>query len=719
MTSDDAALRLVALKQWRSGLLKSGVKESSLPLIEDLSAIAGAPRMDRALMDALPLKHRSSAIKFAPELMSAMRAAANASVSASAGSAGSFTARTEQPAARDGHRDPKATQVQARIGAPNKSASQSPRKAPDRAPTVSPAPLLTGSRPRPGVPEDGGDLGTVVVPATPEQFFAPYNEFAGPANALYEPAITAQDNGSLQVAWVETDDGSEVHIFRVVTSEDWAPYSPESGEVIAVTSGTEVHDVRPLLGALRFIQVWVNVGVDDAAARRSQPSLLAAGIAIAQPRDVVMREDHGTVVGTWQVPPGVSRVDIYRLPAAAAAAGELTGYAPYLLNGDRDDATSGYHDSTCQPGVDYEYRLYAVANHAETEYRSDPVVRQVSVSANLSPVDNLVITGRSNENKAVVDLEWNDPGQGDIWLYRTAKAPTLGSGDDDIPVSALPQAGLQDVDRLRFSARVDGERRSVHGVPWPHDWGRFHLTPVTVDGDVARIGATRTLTRTGDIQDAHLVQRVTWQLLTFSWPDFASEVQVFTTPTGAPVPIAGQSEPLARLDRVTYEAHGGWRLKLRDQWQGCDVHLIPVSFYERASEHGRPMTLHYPGLVRVSYDIIRTAEATRWQGLRRIHDKPSIALDFQCDQLQPPNWLLLDFVLVHRPDRLPLWPDDGQVIQQWQRQPVPPKGAFHALPLSRQPTPHTKGYLRLFLLPDPENVLDIALLDPDFKSLRL
>jgi hypothetical protein len=89
--------------------------------------------------------------------------------------------------------------------------------------------------------------------------------------------------------------GPNCVLYRVVTSDRHMPYSPESGHVLTVTGGTEATDRRPFTSGLRHVQVWVNRGPSEPAARRTQPELHCQETAIAPVRNIDLREDHGSV----------------------------------------------------------------------------------------------------------------------------------------------------------------------------------------------------------------------------------------------------------------------------------------------------------------------------------------------------------------------------------------------------------------------------------------
>ncbi len=285
------------------------------------------------------------------------------------------------------------------------------------------------------------------------------------------------------------------------------------------------------------------------------------------------------------------------MPVAEAATS--TGYQRRFSVGEVRGRRS-YQDDGCEPGTEYEYRLFAGWTDPATglERTSAPATARVLVGTVLTPVRRLDIAERVVGDRTVVDLAWDQPSRHDVVVYRTATPPSTGAALADLDVSALPGAGLPDDQRLRAEPHLDAGRAGLSGIAWPQDWPRVHFTAVSISGTAARIGDTATLSRTSRVEDIRIVERVDWQLLTFSWPSGAVSVSVSTTPRGMTLEDY-PGEVVAELSEADYRRNGGTRLTLPAE--GCDVHLVPKSFFERKQVVAPAETVSYAGLFSLWY----------------------------------------------------------------------------------------------------------------------
>jgi hypothetical protein len=266
----------------------------------------------------------------------------------------------------------------------------------------------------------------------------------------------------------------------------------------------------------------------------------------------------------------------------------------------------------------------------------------------------------------------------------------------------LPSARLNQ----RYRRSADG-RSTMQGVPWPADQPRVHFTVVSVQDGRVRVGRTATLSRTSAVQDVRLVERVDWQLLTFDWPHGAAMVQVHLTASGEELGELPE-RPVAQLDAAAYKAQGGLRLQGLLPSRGCDLLLVPVSFYEGRKVHGTPARVIYPGLLQLRYRLLGDAGAFKGSVLKRLG---RLTLEVRSDQQvrqSPP------LVLVHNPDRLPLDLHDGEPLL---RVSGPLAKDDWVVLKDFQLERDRKGWLRLFVdwdRPGP----GVAVLDPPVSTLR-
>jgi hypothetical protein len=711
--TDRERLAFSALQAWRRDLLSSGTAADQLPPESDLRRIARSP--DRNSFERLGLVRPEAVKRFQPGILNVLRTVSaspppDARPAAGASEKPSSTAeptraepvrtepvRTEPARSEAARTDPARTDPARTESARTKPArTQSARTEPARS-----EPARTGSvRPQAGRSGTAGDE-PVSGGFAARDLTAPASEPTG-----YLRTLTVANDSELFIRWDEIDDGPNCVLYRVVSSDEHMPYSPESGDTVTTTSGTQYVDRRPFHRALRHIQVWANRGVSEAVARREQPQLLCQGTVVAPVQSLDVREDNGTVTGSWSVPTGVMRVEVLRVPEHEASA--RPGYLHEYLITPGQDCRAGFQDAGCEPGQAYEYRIFTMAEIGD-RITMTAVSRLVRITASLDPVLDLQALMRGTGAGTVVDLEWTPPRRGQVQIYRTPTGPEPGADEAPVPLRALGDARLPADDRLNQPVQQsDGDpRHRLVAVPWPQGWDTVYFTPVSVHLDQARIGRSQGLARAGAIQDARLVQLVDCQLLTLSWPSGAAQIQVHLTQPGIPISdVVG--EPVAQLSRGVYESQGGLRLRGILSPFGCAVHVIPVSFYGGELVRGEGVTLHYPGLVTLYYRF-RTDTNIRDRMLRR---QASQVLEVYSDQIdgEPPK-----LVIVHNEHRLPLDIRDGRtthVIQAYIR-----KGQWcdvHRLNVD----PNRPGYIRLFADVQPDFPADFAVLDPPLPELR-
>ena len=189
-----------------------------------------------------------------------------------------------------------------------------------------------------------------------------------------------------------------------------------------------------------------------------------------------------------------------------------------------------------------------------------------------------------------------------------------------------------------------GDRRG-HGfrldVPWPKDWARAHFTPVTGIGNRVAVGKTVTKVRVEQIVDADLHERVSEQLITFTWPRGATTVHVFRTQKGisAESIVNGPTEQAWGLNRDTWQKDGGFRTPSPLNHNGCAIHLLPVAYHEGRTYPGLPSSLEYVGLRRINYQLgwrrgrTRNATAIRDHRGHRHAKRATVLPDRQPDQI--------------------------------------------------------------------------------------
>lgn len=551
-----------------------------------------------------------------------------------------------------------------------------------------------------------------------------FGEQTGPLAAVtVRPSRTdGGDTPGSELTWTPyLPDGNAVVIYRLVAQEDNAPYSPDRARLVAATHATTTADQEPLAAAVRYYQVWVNVGGTRAEALAAQPIKHAEGVAISPVRDCVVRQDNGKVIGSWTVPAAVSTVFVSRM--LTEEAGREGPQHRILL--DRDNR-AGFVDSDPAPGRHYVYRIRAAVPVDGVLRLAAPVDAEVEIAAVLTPVTDLMVTSAPGPADGF-ELSWQAPSAGEVVIYRSQKGPAAGAEANDLPEAALEQVGL--TPDLRLTQPItqrpgpDGRPRSMmSGVSWPTDWSRAYFTPVTVLAGRALLGKTFCSVRTGVIRDVELAEYCNKQVLTFDWPQGAAVVVVYLAPKGYD-PRNGLTGTSYEITVEQYEKYGGLQLpngKL--PVSGCSLHLAPVAFSAGRRAIGTVRSIEYAGLLRLQYAV---------QLSRDPHGQPSHATIYMRSEYEVPGSPA--FVLINNPDRIPLSPTDGEALDA---APLDAQGGLAATPSkelrwSALTTAGTaepwavdlrgrRGWIRLFVnTPSAARLRTIALLDPPVHNLRL
>jgi hypothetical protein len=669
---------LPSLLAWRRGMLESGVSADALPPESDLRRIARRP--DREGIKSLLLTRPQATRTYMTEILETLRVAALPPLPERATESAPVSEPPEPPEDRPVRKSP--PPVETKRTAPARAAPEAVSEAP---PPADPPP------PEPPSPSP---------PPPDEPDFTPY---APGADALEQapPLRTLEAGGQgLEIAWYPAP-GPDARIYRVVASDRHRPYSPDDADVVAVTDALMATDERRFGGFLRYVQVWVNEGPSEAAARKAQPRLLAEGVAVTPVQNVAVTQDHGTVTCTWEpLPPGIAYVEVQRIPEHDQRPGYLREH--FIGNA----FPNGFVDQ--QPeGDSFEYRIFTVAQ-VNGRTMMTLVTRTVQLEAPPAEITDLHTRQRTQGGRTVIDLEWTKPRGNRVRIFRTPAGPEPGAEGEEIPENQLPTARLAVETELNFPVETRDGISRITGVPWPDGWSSVYFTPVAVQASRARIGVTQSLAEAGRIEDARLIQRVDWQLLTFDWPGSAAQVQVFVTPVGVPLGEP-QGAPVAQLSQEAYEAQGGLRVESNVlNAEGCDVHVLPANFLNGRITYGEGDTIHYPGLLRIDYRL-RAAS-----GVRLFGGRARRAFEIRSDRPVPSG---LTFVLVHHPERLPLDLGDREgdpivasisiATEQWTEVP------------ELSPAADWKGFVRLFVDRHPNVLTAIAVMDPNLDDLQV
>lgn len=572
-----------------------------------------------------------------------------------------------------------------------------------------------GARPAAGAAESpGSTTGPEPAQAADHDLrFAPLDH--GAASGPAERVEVRLGASGLVLIWAERANPGGAVIYRVGSSDECAPYSPDAADRIAVTDQCRAVDARDFANAVRHVRVWAHSGATREEASQNPPVLHATATVVAPVRDVQIRQDEARVVGQWTTPPGAEFVQVLRVPADPAARG--AGDPRYRILAEQSNL-AGFDDSGAEPGCQYLYQFSTAALVDGVRMMSLPVDREITVAAVLSAVPDLSVVLHEGPDPEM-ELSWGAPPGGRAVLYRTESPPQPGSDRAAMAEGALAQAGLPVSARLLHPVEpADSNRVRMQRVSWPQGWMRAWFTPVTVLDGRARIGATVCVTRVGVVRSPRIVERTNKQVVTFGWPPGAVGVRMYR---GVP----GQDPRTATTGRCEeilygqYQRAGGLHLS-EDPLpsRGCSVHLVAVARFEGQPVLGAPVSLNYPGLLRMRYSV--TAKRSFTGKLTRL----MLRLESQLELTSPPA-----FVLVHHPDRLPLHIYDGRVLAvraAWDGT-ATPSARFVPPKLSQSNAEMAwtadvrglSGYVRLFVDVDESRRALVALTDPPVADLRL
>jgi hypothetical protein len=544
----------------------------------------------------------------------------------------------------------------------------------------------------------------------------------GPAGEVPTALRTSRAaEGSVRVAW---DTPRESAIFRLVSSDQHAPMSPDSAQRVDLTLGSSALDTREFVHAVRHYQVWRNEGTVPGEAMHSQPELHALGAIVAPVPAVEIREDEGRTIGQWNVLEGTHQVQVFRIPVRNAIG--ASGDPAYRILSEAPNL-GGFVDIHPVRGEQYLYQVFAEAVIDGISQLSAPVSREIKISLVHKPVLDLSFHLHGEGESRAFDLSWSKPAGGQVKVYRTRSAPKAGIEREAQHESVLIDAGLAPDSLLAHPILTDDGRSAVVNVPWPKDWTRAYFTVVVLQDGQAFVGNTVRGVSVPSVTNPKITERVNRQILTFDWPSGADVVQVFRSPADMDPALATQGEAI-EISESDYREKGGLSFQAGELGvgeSGVGLHIVAVAFDGGQRTSATPRTLVYFPILRLSYQVSvkRTLSGKQYAIV-------SIASEIRLERTP-------HFVLVHNPSRLPLTLSDGTQLKVERDHDVPGEPTRRFTPGALTPdfgsqvswrtnqsswnqeVKSPSGFLRLFLALSPEQLKSVALLDPPVSSLKL
>ncbi|PRQ10573.1 hypothetical protein C1Y63_10695 [Corynebacterium sp. 13CS0277] len=409
------------------------------------------------------------------------------------------------------------------------------------------------------------------------------------ADAVVEAVV--QSDGSVLVRWEAPEPAAGVvRLYRVVSEEEEFDRDPDSGEHRATTVGTHWVDEDEFTTALRFYQVWAHEGATEAQARTTPPRFVGEAWIIRPVEDMTLTVAGREIKGQWSPLEGTTRVAVF-----AAKERDRRVHSPRNEISLNEANQQGFIFSPPQRGVNWKFVARRIVNlRGFDRYSLMSDVDMIAVPAEVHAVDIAVDTTALGD-ETLFDVSWDNPSSGEVRIYRTNVAPDDGVTGRTVDVRFLEDFGLPQENWVNDLTRGENSCR----VSWPEDWYSIFLTPVTVVGEKCQVGRSYSSVRVGEVTNAALFERVTHQVATFGWPRNALEVAAYFV-SQDPYTGSTSEEHLTTIDRETYDARGGMRLKLNDRGK---IKLLPSKYYNNEKILGEPALLDYHGVTRMKYSI--------------------------------------------------------------------------------------------------------------------
>ena len=565
----------------------------------------------------------------------------------------------------------------------------------------------------------------------------------------------------LRYSWPDPGDNE---LYRVVVSDLEDPYSPDEFEEIAVTEGTEAWDSAPATTAVRFVTVW-------AYERSSGGSLgqcrrVASRVIVHDLRDWTLEFDSEsrTVIGSWTPPKAPERAQVTvrsaRLPVDQPPDHFLETLSWMDPNFEMPNSDSGFRDARVEGGKRYNYVTAVEVSLNGRTYASNPVLRSITptiVLERIKDLDVVEVPASDPSRSSSLTLTWTQSPQTTVVLYRTREpVDERARSNDEILQSQLADARLPEEARLNSRlvaidecANSDRVLHTLADIPWPDDteWDTLYLTPVTLhSGDRATIGRPRCLKRARQVRHATLTRRLSWDLVTFTWPGDAAAVELRYTAAGQELDC--RQLPWFSVTKEKYRDDGGCVLDRELPAAGGRLHLNSLTYLEGRRILSPVVSLDVPPRWVYRYTLMWPGDAAPMWGLCRLAAS-ILKQTFVEVRVTPVQGFTdpddgVDLMLLHHPSRLPLSPDDSdqcKCILLYQQRPAGKKGdqeGFTVVPLP----PHgqnlslwfdcsklTGGYLRLVVNSSASSQLEqsydrralehYALIDPELSKLSV
>lgn len=510
----------------------------------------------------------------------------------------------------------------------------------------------------------------------PSQWFFPNFYGFGEEQESWEEVQIIRYGDRLMYQWSEQLDDV---VYRVVTSDEEEPYSPDDFCELAAVTVNQVEDDRPASSPYRFITVWAYPKSSLGGNMLGPGRLVARTLYVHPLENIELQYVDNSIVGRWtplqkSVYSSVC-VKVAKLPVGLPPGGFIrTGtWYDYILPDDGTGYLGGFQDLDVSEGNRYYYVVAAsvsLGDHDEVD--SKPEVKSYLVESS-SPRKVEDLTASLSPQGDRWRLEWTAPATGHVSIYRSTVAPELYVVERaEIPLETVGAAGLTEGQRIQNVSKpiLDREGKQLPGrwcmddVLWPEgeEFDQIYLTPVTRVSDLYSIGVPVTQKRVRKIRGLTLVQRMKWQLVTFEWPDSALKISYYKTGRGEEWSSGMPREK--SIDRKRYNEQGGFVLDDLPP-TGATIHLTATSHFGGKQIISDPVSLDVPPLWEYVYDFnweVNFGGGIARRALRMWGRSDLVQVTVRSARGEcPPNDCPV-MVLIYREDRLPLSMHDGSQV---------------------------------------------------------
>ncbi|MFY9262418.1 MAG: hypothetical protein WBH82_01380 [Arcanobacterium sp.] len=373
----------------------------------------------------------------------------------------------------------------------------------------------------------------------------------------------------------------------------------------------------------------------------SRPQLHARGSFVIPPFDISSRVDDRQVSVGWRHLAGDGKTLVFRFEGQRAFKRATRHGSEQLVIAHRDKlihttSLNSFEDTSIEPGKIYYYALVNTVsvfdedeygNEIERQVYSQATPVEVAVEADLQPVA-LTAYSKTDDAGDYVEITFPVvPGSTSVYTH-TAPAP-LELAELSTRYGAFPLEDAEHIINSWLAANPDktnpfDERNRIHNAiveengintirraPWLPDVSRMYLTPLSTSNGQVIFGPSVVVLRVGHVQDLRLHQRLTWQQVSFIWPEEANRVELFVRAAGEYFDAAGE-QPSYEVRKEAYETEGGFRIRL-DVTRDWDIYVRGVTNYRGKNLYGAFAKTTVPGLYPFSYSLTLETLKLSWR----------------------------------------------------------------------------------------------------------